>query len=95
MDCEYSNCKHGDLCHIKCPEKRYIHDIPIVPGEVGTGKYGLCNTVPPAIKESKGVIVYGHGVFTVGKDDFNQAFLSLVEIEKLCQREYFKRVNQE
>ena len=30
--------------------------------------------MPKAIKGKKGVIVYGHGLFTAAKNDFNEAF---------------------
>ena len=92
LDCEEVDCDHKGECHIKCPKDRKINDIPIVPGEVGTGKYGLCNTMPKAIKNKKGVIVYGHGLFTTGKKDFNEAFYNLLNIEKECQKEYFERI---
>jgi len=82
-----------DECHIRCPQRRFINDIPVVAGEVGTGRYGLCNTVPSAIIGRKGVIVYGHGLFAVGKDDFNEAFENLLNIEKMCKELYFRKVN--
>jgi len=56
----------------RCPEKRLVGDVPIVSGEVGTGPYGLCHTVPAAMAGRQGVIVYGHGVFTMGRQDFNE-----------------------
>ena len=92
MDCDRESCEFEGQCHIKCPEKRFIEDIPIVPGEVGTGPFGLCNTLPPAMKEKRGVIVYGHGLFTVARDDFNEAFADLLNIERLCMETYFKRI---
>ncbi len=82
------SCSKNGECHIKCPEQRFIKDIPIVPGEVGTGKYGLCNTLPPAIKNRRGAIVYGHGLFTVGKKDYKDAFKNLLDIEKMCIKEF-------
>ena len=48
--------------------------------------------MPKAIKGKRGVIVYGHGLFTAGKKDFNEAFKNLLEIEKECQKEYFERI---
>ncbi|MCD4775944.1 MAG: class II aldolase/adducin family protein [Candidatus Aegiribacteria sp.] len=90
MDCEKENCPTRGSCHTSCPEKRFIRDIPIVPGEVGTGPYGLCNTLPPAMEGNRGVIVYGHGLFTVSKGDFNDAFKNLLSIERMCQKEYFR-----
>lgn len=94
MDCEKEICEFKGQCHIKCPEKRFFEDIPIVPGEVGTGPHGLCHTLPPAMKGHRGVIVYGHGLFTVARDDFNEAFANLLAIERGCRDEYFKRVGR-
>lgn len=94
MDCDQrESCEYRNVCHIKCPYERVVNDVPIVPGEVGTGKYGLCNTMPPAIKGRRGAIVYGHGLFTVGKEDFNEAFENLLSIEKMCKELYFQKVN--
>ena len=94
MDCDQRDiCKYKNQCHIKCPYERFVNDIPIVPGEVGTGPYGLYKTMPPAIKGKRGVIVYGHGVFTACKKDFNEAFKNLLSIEKMCKQEYFRRTN--
>ncbi|MBF0226606.1 MAG: class II aldolase/adducin family protein [Desulfobacterales bacterium] len=93
MDCNEENCSLKGQCHIRCSKKRYACELPIVPGEVGSGVYGLCNTMPPAIKDHKGVLVYGHGVFTAGKNDFNEPFHSLVSIENDCRNEYFKRIS--
>ena len=92
MDCDIENCHCSGQCHIKCPHERFVGDIPIVSGEVGSGPYGLCNTVPQAIKGRPGVMVYGHGVFTAGKPDFNQPFKNLIKIEKDCRTEYLNRI---
>ncbi len=94
MDCDRrENCEYRNVCYIKCPYERLVNDVPIVPGEIGTGKHGLCNTIPPAIKGRRGAIVYGHGLFTVGKKDFNEAFGNLLDIEKMCRELYFQKVN--
>ncbi len=97
MDCDPKRkaiCPHKDRCHIHCPHKRFINHIPIVPGEVGTGPTGLCNTLPKAFGKSSHVIVYGHGVFALGKNDFSQAFATLMEVEKNCRRSYFEKVRK-
>ncbi len=90
MNCHQENCASRGSCHIRCPEERFIGDVPIVPGEVGTGLCGLCNTLPPAMKNNRGVIVWGHGLFTVSEGDFNSAFRNLLSIEKMCLKEYLK-----
>ncbi|MDY7001125.1 MAG: class II aldolase/adducin family protein [Thermodesulfobacteriota bacterium] len=92
LDCDQKDCPVRGRCHLECPKERFVGDIPIVAGEVGTGPYGLWRTVPPAIKDRRGVIVYGHGVFTAAKDDFNKAFGSLLFVENMCREEYFARV---
>jgi ribulose-5-phosphate 4-epimerase/fuculose-1-phosphate aldolase len=88
MMCDKIDCKNKGKCHIKCTSKRSIGNIPIIPGEVGTGPTGLSNTLPPAMKDNKGVIVFGHGLFTKGENDFKDAFNILVEIEKMCFERY-------
>lgn len=95
MDCDEICLNWIGKCHISCPKKRFVNDIPIVSGEVGTGKYGLCNTLPSAIKRHRGAIVYGHGLFTTGKNDFRLAFKNLIEIERMCKNEFFKRLVKE
>ena len=93
MDCDRrESCTSRDTCHRKCPYNRDICGIPVVSGEVGTGVFGLVHTVPPALKTHKGVIVFGHGLFTRGKKDFNEPFSNLVEIENMCRLEYFNRI---
>ena len=92
MDCNDLDCINRGQCHIKCTAQRFVEDIPIVPGEVGTGPTGLCHTLPPAIQDKRGVIVWGHGLFTVAVVDFNDAFKHLLDIENMCREEFFKRV---
>jgi ribulose-5-phosphate 4-epimerase/fuculose-1-phosphate aldolase len=92
MDCDIENCTCRGKCHVKCPHERFVCGIPIVSGEVGSGPNALCNTVPQAIRDHPGVIVYGHGVFTTGKNDFNIPFKNLMQIENNCRTEYFDRI---
>lgn len=92
LDCEVPDCPGRGRCHLECSRDRFVGDVPIVPGEVGTGKYGLCNQVPQALFGRRGVIVYGHGVFTAGKDDFTDAVTGLFDIERMCREEFFRRI---
>ena len=69
-----------------------IGDIPIVSGEVGTGPTGISNTLPKSIT-SRGAVVYGHGVFTLGAEDFTDAFRSLIDIERECFNRYVELVS--
>lgn len=92
MDCDKPDCGNRGQCHIKCSECRTVEGVPIVPGEVGTGPTGLCNTLPPAVAGSGAAIVHGHGLFASGRDDFNQSFKRLLEIENRCREVYFERI---
>ncbi|MFO7839633.1 MAG: class II aldolase/adducin family protein [Desulfosalsimonadaceae bacterium] len=91
MDCDIADCPHAGTCYRYCPYSRYAcSDIPIVSGEVGGGKWGLCHTVPPVIREGQGVIVYGHGVFCCDETDFNRALARLAAIERRCYLRYLQ-----
>ena len=92
LDCDRDDCEGRDACHIRCPHPRFVCDIPVVSGEAGGGAFGLCHTVPPAMRDHRGVIVYGHGLFTAGKHDFNEAFERLAAIENDCRRECLRRI---
>ncbi len=95
MDCdpiEKAACKFSEQCHIKCPKKRFAGKTPIVPGEVGTGRFGLCNTLPKALEQSSSAIVYGHGLFTTGKNDFLEAFETMLKVENNCRSAYFEKI---
>ena len=108
LDCERHTCPKLGECHRACDTPRAVCDnaaglnIPIVPGEVGTGPFGLCNTLPPALAattgdasgKGRGAIVYGHGLFTLGATDFRDAFQTLMDVEHFCRAEYFRRVAQ-
>ncbi len=87
MICDKYDCLYRGKCHTICHEKRSIRDIPVVPGEIGTGETGLYKTLPPALT-GRGAIVYGHGLFTVGKQDFTDAYKNLLDIELDCLNEY-------
>ncbi|MDX1764653.1 MAG: class II aldolase/adducin family protein [bacterium] len=92
MLCEKEACEGRGTCHLKCSEARFAGEIPIVPGEVGTGPHGLCHTLPPAIMGRQGALVYGHGLFTVGKVDFTDAFTNMVVMEQMCLAKYLERL---
>lgn len=94
MICFEKGCRNRGKCHIRCDKQRSVADIPVIPGEVGTGPRGLSNTLPPAVHGRRGAIVYGHGVFTVGREDFRDAFASLVAIESLCRAAYMEMVTK-
>jgi ribulose-5-phosphate 4-epimerase/fuculose-1-phosphate aldolase len=94
MDCDRTDCENRGKCHVACTECRSIEGVPIVPGEVGTGPTGLCNTLPPAVASCGTAIVHGHGLFASGVTDFNEPFKRLLETENLCRKLYFERLAQ-
>ncbi len=87
-----AECQFTEQCHTRCPEKRFAAGVPIVPGEVGTGPFGLCNTLPGALEHSSRAIVYGHGLFNTGLKGFSEAFQNLWEVENRCREVYLKTV---
>lgn len=87
-------CDEKEHCHItdcwkECTKIRILGGTPVVAGEIGAG--GIAKNVPPVIGESGRAIVYGHGVFTIGTNDFEEAFQALVDVENWCRDEYFRR----
>lgn len=92
LDCAELDCELEGQCHTRCDRERFAGGVPVVPGEVGTGKFGLCNTVPPALRGNRGAIVFGHGLFTVGRDDFSDALWNLIDIERACREELLRRL---
>jgi ribulose-5-phosphate 4-epimerase/fuculose-1-phosphate aldolase len=93
MQCERSDCAIID-CWKECPYERHLATcppVPIIAGETGAG--GLAKTLPPAIAQNGSALVYGHGVFTTGREDFAEAFRAMVDIENWCREEYFLRLD--
>jgi ribulose-5-phosphate 4-epimerase/fuculose-1-phosphate aldolase len=87
MLCDESDCENRGVCFKSCTKKRFVNDIPVVPGEVGTGPTGISRTLPPVLK-GRGAIVWGHGLFTTGERDFNDAYRNLIDIELSCFEKY-------
>jgi len=67
---------------------RTVCGVPIVAGETGAG--GMATSVPAAMKQQGVCIVYGHGIFSAGVTDFQDAFLKMAEVENRCREEYFR-----
>ena len=88
MLCDVKDCPVKD-CWKDCTRVRMLGDTPIVAGEIGAG--GLAVRVPPVIGKPGKAIVYGHGVFAIGRDGFEEAFRSMVDVENRCREEYFRR----
>ena len=89
MMCEEENCPVTD-CWRDCPKVRFLGNVPVVAGEIGAG--GLAKRVPPVIAGPGKALVYGHGLFTIGRRDFEEAFRAMVEVENWCRDEYFRRL---
>ena len=87
MLCTEKGCPIKD-CWKDCPKVRFLGDTPVVAGEIGAG--GLAKRVPPVIGGPGKAVVYGHGVFTIGRKGFEEAFRALVEVENWCRDEYFR-----
>ncbi len=86
--CEETACKISD-CWKDCDKIRYLGTVPVVAGEVGAG--GIAKNVPPVIGDGIAV-VYGHGVFATGNDDFRQPLATMITLENWCRREYLHRL---
>jgi ribulose-5-phosphate 4-epimerase/fuculose-1-phosphate aldolase len=92
MACEEKgNCAITD-CWKDCGKVRFLGDTPVVAGEIGAG--GIAKNVPPVIGETGQAIVYGHGIFSIGKNDFAEAFRAMVAVENRCREEYFRRFDE-
>jgi ribulose-5-phosphate 4-epimerase/fuculose-1-phosphate aldolase len=90
-------CNEKESCHVRdcwkdCSKVRFLGDTPVVAGEIGAG--GIAKNVPPVIGGTGSVVVYGHGVFSIGMTDFREAFQGLVDIENWCRSEYFRRFDE-
>jgi len=90
MLCDKQDCPQRGRCHVACPEKRCLGDVPIISGEVGAGVHGLCHTLPKALANSPGAIVWGHGLFTVSDRDLAEAFSRLLAIEHNAVGQYMQ-----
>ena len=92
MICDEKGACHNTDCWKDCTKVRFLGDTPVVAGEIGAG--GIARNVPPVIVTTGTAIVYGHGVFSTGMNDFRAAFQSLVDVENWCRLEYFRRFDE-
>lgn len=93
MQCEEQQQCHVRDCWKDCSKVRLLGATPVVAGEIGAG--GIAKNVPPVIGSTGQAIVYGHGVFSIGKKDFAEAFQALVDVENWCREEYFRRFDEQ
>ena len=91
MLCDEKNCTVRD-CNRLCDRARSVCGVPIVAGETGAG--GMAKSVPAAMKVPGVCIVYGHGIFSAGKQDFRDAFMKMADVENKCREEYFRLVEE-
>lgn len=87
--CDETDCKVED-CWKDCSRVRSLADTPVVAGEVGAG--GIAKNVPPVIAASGTAVVYGHGVFAIGREDFVTPLRALIRLENYCRQEYLCRL---
>lgn len=87
--CEETDCRVED-CWKDCEKVRYLQETPIVAGEVGAG--GIAKKVPPVISESGTAVVYGHGVFAIGRKDFAAPLRAMIRLENYCRMEYLRKL---
>ncbi|HEY5672248.1 MAG TPA: class II aldolase/adducin family protein [Malonomonas sp.] len=88
--CEETECRISD-CWKDCDKVRYLDKVPVVAGEVGAG--GIARKVPPVIAAGIAV-VYGHGVFACGVENFKKPLRAMIELENWCRREFLQRLMQ-
>lgn len=81
--CQETTCNIAD-CWKNCDKVRYLNSVPVVAGEVGAG--GIARNVPPVIAAGIAV-VYGHGVFAIGTEDFRQPLNAMIALENWCRKE--------
>ena len=89
MLCDEQECPVTD-CWKDCAKVRLLGDTPVVAGEIGAG--GLAKRMPPVIGGPGKAIVYGHGVFTIGRTGFAEALRAMVDVENWCRDEYFRKL---
>lgn len=88
---EKASCLIKD-CWRDCTKVRFLEDTPVVAGEIGAG--GIAKNIPPVIGMTGSAIVYGHGVFSIGMIDFQEAFQALVDVENWCREKYFRMFDE-
>lgn len=88
--CDESDCRITD-CWEKCDKIRYLGNVPVVAGEIGAG--GIAKKVSPVIDLEGIAVVYGHGVFAIGEQDYQQPLRAMVELENWCRSEYLRRLD--
>jgi tetratricopeptide (TPR) repeat protein len=85
-------CEEGcdtEDCWKDCDKVRELNGVPVVAGEVGAG--GLARSLPPVIGRCRLALVYGHGLFATGEQDFAQPLSAMLHFENWCRAHYLRR----
>lgn len=85
--CEETGCKIAD-CWKDCDKVRFLDGVPVVAGEIGAG--GIARRLPPVI-DGGIAVVYGHGVFATGQQDYRDPLIALIALENWCRQDYLRR----
>lgn len=89
--CEEEGCRTVD-CWKDCARIRQLNAVPVVAGEVGAG--GLARSLPQVIGQSGLALVYGHGVFATGGNDYARPLGAMLEFESWCRKRYLQLFEQ-
>lgn len=89
--CEEKECKTAD-CWKDCAKIRELGGVPVVAGEVGAG--GLARNLPPVMGTRSLALVYGHGVFAIGRHDFSEPLSAMINFENWCRNSFIQRLEQ-
>lgn len=88
--CEEKDCPVID-CWQECTRSRFVASVPVVAGEIGAG--GIAATLPAAM-QGEIAIVYGHGVFASGQQDFREPLRAMIALENRCRRGYLHQLTE-
>jgi len=67
----------------------FIEDAPVV---TSLGPTGPVEDLSALLRDRPGIIIQGHGVFSWGREDFNEAWAGLLAVERTCRSLYLKRL---
>lgn len=76
-------------------DKPEIFGFPVIKAEIGDGPNGISSFILPAILEKNMAIVYGHGVFTMGNDNFSEQLKAIYDLEyTLCRDKFISEISR-
>lgn len=72
-----------------------IFGFPVIKADIGDGPNGISSFILPAILEKSLTIVYGHGVFTMGNDNFCEQLKAIYDLEyTLCRNKFLGEIKR-